>query len=93
MTTFLKLYNVGVPLKALSGIFVEYERMAIIDTHATRDAQLPQNGEDEQHLSRKLKMSNLLDKTISEMRSLGASDNDIASTLRHAVDVLEACGD
>jgi DNA-binding transcriptional regulator YhcF (GntR family) len=66
------------------------ERMAIIDTHATRDAQLPQNGEDQQHLNRKLKMSNLLDKTISEMRSLGASDNDIAATLRHAVDVLEA---
>jgi hypothetical protein len=67
--------------------------MAIIDTHATRDAQLPQNGEDQQHLDRTLKMSNILDKTISEMRGLGASDNDIASTLRHAVDVLEACED
>jgi hypothetical protein len=44
----------------------------------------------ERDSDRKLKMSDIMDKTICEMRNLGASDKEIAGTLRHAVDVLKA---
>jgi len=64
--------------------------MTAIGFQAAREASLAPDGEFEQHLDRKLKMSDILAKAIREMRDLGASDNDIAATLHHAVDVLEA---
>jgi DNA-binding transcriptional regulator YhcF (GntR family) len=65
-------------------------RMTVIRFHSTRDGQLAQDSESQRDSARKLKMSDIMDKTICEMRNLGASDKEIAGTLRHAVDVLEA---
>ena len=64
--------------------------MTVIGFHSTRDGQLAQDSESQRDSDRKLKMSDVMDKTICEMRNLGASDKEIAGTLRHAVDVLEA---
>jgi uncharacterized protein Yka (UPF0111/DUF47 family) len=65
-------------------------RMTAVGFQSAREAPLAPDSEFDQHLDRKLKMSDVLAKAIREMRDLGASDDDIAAALHHAVDVLEA---
>jgi hypothetical protein len=50
--------------------------MTLTGFHSTRDGQLAQDSESQRDSDRKLKMSDIMDKTICEMRNLGASDKE-----------------